>query len=142
MFSIPGKFVSRQFSPRKLSWPQHLNDKIRSFMQNVIMLNVMALPGRCQFHQYFMSSVFCTKAFCAAFLCLQFGFVIFWRKDFGTKAAHKMLVKLTPVACIIIQANVITIVKSTIVNVYSTGHRLHYPSKKVYYSECRSRHWR
>jgi hypothetical protein len=25
-----------------------------------------------------------------------FGFVIFWQKDFGTKAAHKMLVKLTP----------------------------------------------
>jgi hypothetical protein len=30
-------------------------------------------------------------------MCLQFGFVIFWRKDFGAKAAHKMLVKLTPV---------------------------------------------
>ncbi len=28
---------------------------------------------------------------------LQFGFVIFWKKDFGAKAAHKMLVKLTPV---------------------------------------------
>jgi hypothetical protein len=28
-------------------------------------------------------------------MCLQFGFVIFWRKDFGAKAAHKMLVKLT-----------------------------------------------
>jgi hypothetical protein len=27
---------------------------------------------------------------------LTFGFVIFWRKDFGAKAAHKMLVKLTP----------------------------------------------
>jgi hypothetical protein len=24
-------------------------------------------------------------------MCLQFGFVIFWQKDFGTKAAHKML---------------------------------------------------
>ncbi len=36
------------------------------------------------------------KVFCAAFVCLQFGFVIFWQKDFGTKAAHKMLVKLTP----------------------------------------------
>ena len=33
---------------------------------------------------------------CTAFKRLQFGFVIFWRKDFGTKAAHKMLVKLTP----------------------------------------------
>jgi hypothetical protein len=29
-------------------------------------------------------------------MCLQFGFLIFWRKVFGTKAAHKMLVKLTP----------------------------------------------
>ncbi len=26
-------------------------------------------------------------------MCLQFGFVIFWQKDFGAKAAHKMLVK-------------------------------------------------
>ncbi len=41
------------------------------------------------------------KLFCAAFICLQFGFVIFWQKDFGTKAAHKMLVKLTPVAHVI-----------------------------------------
>jgi len=37
-----------------------------------------------------------TKVFCTAFLCLQFGFEIFWQKDFGVKAAHKMLVKLTP----------------------------------------------
>jgi hypothetical protein len=37
-----------------------------------------------------------TKVFCAAFLCLQCGFVIFWQKYFGAKAAHKMLVKLTP----------------------------------------------
>jgi hypothetical protein len=29
-------------------------------------------------------------------MCLQFGFVIFWQKDFGAKAAHQMLVKLTP----------------------------------------------
>ncbi len=29
-------------------------------------------------------------------MCLQFGFVIFWLKDFGAKAVHKMLVKLTP----------------------------------------------
>jgi hypothetical protein len=33
-------------------------------------------------------------AFCTAFMCLQFGFVLFWRKDFGTKVAHKILVKL------------------------------------------------
>jgi len=34
--------------------------------------------------------------FFAQLKCLQFGFVIFWQKDFGAKAAHKMLVKLTP----------------------------------------------
>jgi hypothetical protein len=27
-------------------------------------------------------------------MCLQFVFLNFWQKDFGTKAAHKMLVKL------------------------------------------------
>jgi hypothetical protein len=36
------------------------------------------------------------KGFWEALMCLQFGFVIFWQKDFGAKAAHKMLVKLTP----------------------------------------------
>ncbi len=36
------------------------------------------------------------KVFCTALMCLQFGFIIFWRKDFVAKAAHKMLVKLTP----------------------------------------------
>ena len=35
------------------------------------------------------------KVFCAAFMCLQFGFVIFWQKEIGAKTAHKMLVKLT-----------------------------------------------
>jgi len=30
-------------------------------------------------------------------MCSQFGFVIFWRKNIGAKAARKMLVKLTPV---------------------------------------------
>ncbi len=28
-------------------------------------------------------------------MCLKFGFVVFWRKDFGAKAARKILVKLT-----------------------------------------------
>jgi hypothetical protein len=44
----------------------------------------------------FYKQLFHTKALCAPFMYLQFGFVIFWQKDFGTKAAHKMLVKLTP----------------------------------------------
>jgi hypothetical protein len=38
----------------------------------------------------FFWELFCTKVFFAAFLCLQFGFVIFWQKDFGAKAAHKI----------------------------------------------------
>jgi hypothetical protein len=51
----------------------------------------------------FYEQLFHTKDFCAAFTCLQFGFVIFWQKDFGAKAAHKMLVKLTPViSCLIV----------------------------------------
>jgi hypothetical protein len=49
-------------------------------------------PTWCQFHQYFTSSFFIRKFFCAAFVCLQCGFVIFWQKDLGAKAAHKMLV--------------------------------------------------
>jgi hypothetical protein len=40
--------------------------------------------------------LFHTKVFCAAFMYLQFEFVIFWQKDFSAKAALKMLVKLTP----------------------------------------------
>jgi len=39
--------------------------------------------------------LFCTKALFAAFLLLQFGFEFFWQKNIGTKAAYKMLMKLT-----------------------------------------------
>jgi len=45
----------------------------------------------------FYEQFFCTEVFWAAFLLLQFGFVIFWQKSIGTKAARKMLVKLTAV---------------------------------------------
>jgi hypothetical protein len=51
------------------------------------------IPPVVKFHQYFTSSFFIQQFFCAA---SKFGFVIFWQKDFGTKAAHKMLVNLTP----------------------------------------------
>jgi hypothetical protein len=44
----------------------------------------------------FYDQLFCTKVFCTAFMRLQFEFVIFWQKDFGAKAAHEMLVELTP----------------------------------------------
>ena len=47
----------------------------------------------------FYKQLFHTKVLCVPFMCLQFGFVFFWRKDFGAKAAHKMLVKLTPGKC-------------------------------------------
>jgi len=30
------------------------------------------------------------------FMWIQFGFVIYWQKDFSAKADHKMLVKLIP----------------------------------------------
>jgi hypothetical protein len=29
-------------------------------------------------------------------MCLKYGFVIFWQKDFGAKAAYKMLLKFRP----------------------------------------------
>ncbi len=45
----------------------------------------------------FYEQLFHINVFCAAFVCLQFGFVIFWQKDLGAKAAHQMLVKLTPI---------------------------------------------
>jgi hypothetical protein len=44
----------------------------------------------------FYEQILSMKVFCAPFMCLQFGFVIFWQKDLGAKAANKMLVKLTP----------------------------------------------
>ncbi len=34
----------------------------------------------------FYEQLFCTKVFCAAFLKLQFGFVIFWQKEISAKA--------------------------------------------------------
>jgi len=40
-------------------------------------------------------NIFHMKVLSAAFLLLQFGFVIFCRKIIGAKAAHKMLMKLT-----------------------------------------------
>ncbi len=44
----------------------------------------------------FYKQLFHTKVLCTPFMCLQFGFVIFWQKNFVAKAAHKVLVKLTP----------------------------------------------
>ena len=41
-----------------------------------------------------LQAVFCMKVLCAAFMCLQFGFAIFWQKEIDAKAACKMSVKL------------------------------------------------
>jgi len=49
----------------------------------------------------FYVRLFCTKVFCAAFLLLQFGFVIFWCKNIGAKAVTKMLMKLTNILCVV-----------------------------------------
>ncbi len=43
-----------------------------------------------------LRAAFHKKVFCATFMCLQFGFVIFGQEDFDAKATHKTLVKLTP----------------------------------------------
>jgi len=43
----------------------------------------------------FYERLFLTKVLCAAFIELQFGFCIFWRKNISAKAACKMLSKLS-----------------------------------------------
>jgi hypothetical protein len=43
-----------------------------------------------------LQAAFSYQSSLRSFYLLTIGFVIFWRKDFGAKAAHKMLVKLTP----------------------------------------------
>ena len=45
-----------------------------------------------------VQSAFCMKGFIAASLYLHSVVVIFWLKEIGEIAAHKMLVKLTPTA--------------------------------------------
>jgi len=46
----------------------------------------------------FYAQLFRMKVFCTAFFQLQFGFVIFGRKNIGAKAACKRLMKLTTVS--------------------------------------------
>ncbi len=54
--------------------------------------------GKVSISPIFCEQIFHMKVFCGAFMCLQFGFVNFWQKDFGAKAANKMLVKLTGIS--------------------------------------------
>jgi len=42
-----------------------------------------------------LHEAFLMKVLFEAFLLLQFGFVMFWQKYIGTKAVHKMLLKLS-----------------------------------------------
>jgi len=68
--------------------------------------------GQVSISPIFYEYLFHTNVFCAAFMCLQFGFVIFWQKDFGTKAAHKM--NMTPGACVIKLFTVVIYLDSTV----------------------------
>ena len=43
----------------------------------------------------FYEQLFRTQVSCSAFLCLQFGFVIFCQKEIGAKATGEILVKLS-----------------------------------------------
>ena len=51
--------------------------------------------GQVSISPTFYKWLFCLKVFTAAFLSLQFGLVIFKRKEISAKAARKLLVKLT-----------------------------------------------
>ncbi len=49
-----------------------------------------------QFQQHSMHSFYVCKLPTQLFLCLHFGFVLYWRMTVGSKAAHRTLVNLTP----------------------------------------------
>ncbi len=83
-------FCTKILLPKKLQNP---NCKLlKAVQRTLVWLSISPI---------FYKQLFHTKVHCAPIICLQFGFVIFWQKDLGAKAAHKMLVKLTPGACTI-----------------------------------------
>jgi hypothetical protein len=51
-----------------------------------------------QFYQHFTRGSFVGNFGARLFLYLHFRFLFSWSSDIGTKAAHKMLVKLTPLS--------------------------------------------
>jgi hypothetical protein len=57
------------------------------FYANVYMVSISST---------FYLNIFHMKVLCTAFLKLQFGFEIFCQKNISTRAARKMLIKLTP----------------------------------------------
>ena len=46
-----------------------------------------------QFETNILRAAFCIEVFFEAFMCSQFGFVIFCRKEISAKAARKMFIK-------------------------------------------------
>jgi hypothetical protein len=61
----------------------------------IIIIIIKFTPGD-DFTNILLSTFLCMKVLYAAFLLLQFGFVIFQHKNIGAKAGRKMLMKLTP----------------------------------------------
>jgi hypothetical protein len=81
MFALHNKFQTSQTFPGEIMMPLGVN------FTNILQA-AFSYKG-------FLGQLFHTKVLCSAFMCLQFRFVIFWQKDFGAKADHKILVQLT-----------------------------------------------
>jgi len=64
----------------------------------------------------FFTEFFCTKVFYATNLSLKFGFVIFWQKNIGSKAARKMLMKLTTCHPLLSTANFMADISASTAN--------------------------
>ncbi len=69
----------------------YFGKKISAKAANELFIKLTKVYSSATFYVQFL----CTKLFCTAFKCLQFGFVIFCLKKISGKAAHKM--KLTKV---------------------------------------------
>ncbi len=63
------------------------------YFKNTRQLTKYSVPlgndGQVSISPIFFEQLLRTKVFCAALMCLQFGFVVFWRKDFGAKLLIK-----------------------------------------------------
>ena len=86
----------KKFCRNNKNWTNADNDQKLRIYDAESGQEVFRYETRCQFSPIFYEQLFRTNVFCAAFMCLQFGFVILWQKAFGAKAALKTLVKLTP----------------------------------------------
>jgi len=101
MLLMPGvnfiNVIFTNFSYERRFFYVHVTRENKTFVQKICTYNVDEIDYRCQFQQHFTRAFFNWKCFGhTAFLYLHFGFVIFWRKNIGAKAARKMmLMKLT-----------------------------------------------